>query len=45
MLRNQILLTIQAIIGEKDFDQIWFQQNGAASHYGREVCNYLNSFS
>jgi len=39
MLRNQIL---PATISE-NFDQIWFQQDGAASHYGREVRNYLNT--
>jgi len=42
MLKNQILPAIQAIIGE-NFNQIRFQQDGAAPHYSREVCNYLNT--
>jgi len=26
-----------------DFHQTWFQQDGVAPHYGRDVCAYLNT--
>jgi len=42
MLRNEIILAIQAIVGD-DFHQTWFQQDGAALHYGRDVRAYLNT--
>lgn len=41
MLRNEIVPAIQAIVGE-NFNQTWFQQDGAAAHYARNVRNYLN---
>lgn len=36
MLRNEIIPAIQAIVGD-DFHQTWFQRDGAAPHYGRDV--------
>lgn len=36
MLRNQIVPAIRAVVGE-DFENTWFQQDGAAPHYGRDV--------
>jgi len=42
VLWNQILLAIQAVTDE-NFNQIWFQQDVAAPHYGKEVRNYLNT--
>lgn len=42
MLRNRIIPAIQAIVGD-DFHQTWFQQDGAAPHYGRDVRAYLNT--
>lgn len=42
MLRNQIVPAIRRIAGD-NFDQTWFQQDGAAPHYGLNVRNYLNT--
>lgn len=42
MLRDQIVPAIQAIAGY-NFEHTWFQQDGAAPHYGRNVRNYLNA--
>jgi len=39
---SEHLPAIQTIIGE-NFNQIWFQQDGAALYYSTEVCNYLNT--
>ena len=36
LLRNQIVPRIREITGD-NFQNIWFQQDGAAAHYGREV--------
>ncbi|RYA74177.1 hypothetical protein DD595_24615 [Enterobacter cloacae complex sp. 4DZ3-17B2] len=41
MLRDDIIPAIQVIVGE-DFDQTWFQQDGAAPHYATDVRNYLS---
>jgi len=35
MLRNQIILAIRTF--GKDIENIWFQQDGAAPHYGRNL--------
>ena len=42
MLRNKIISAIEAIVGD-DFHETWFQQDGAAPHYGRDVRAYLNA--
>lgn len=41
MLRNEIVPAIQAIVGD-NFNQTFFQQDGAPPHYGRGVRAYLN---
>ena len=41
LLRNQIVPAIQALKGD-DFENIWFQQDGAPAHYGVNVRQYLN---
>lgn len=41
MLRNEIVPATRAIVGE-DIENTWFQQDGAAPHYARNVRNYLN---
>lgn len=41
MMRNEIVLAIRAVVDE-DFESIWFQQDGAAPHYGRNIRTYLN---
>lgn len=41
MLRNQIVPRIIEITGE-NFENIYFQQDGAGPHYGRNVRNYLD---
>jgi hypothetical protein len=40
MLRHEIVPTIQVIV-EDNFENTWFQQDGAAPHYGRSVRHYL----
>jgi len=42
MLRNQIIPAIRAITGE-NFENTWFQQDGAPAHYGRDVRAYLDA--
>lgn len=42
MLRNQIVPAIREISGE-NFEHTWFQQDGAAPHYGRDVRAYLDA--
>ena len=42
LLRNQIVPRIREITGD-NFQNIWFQQDGAAAHYGREVRAYLDT--
>jgi len=42
MLRNQIVPAIREIAGD-NFEDIWFQQDGAASHYGQDVRAYLDT--
>ena len=44
LLRNQIVPRIRKITGD-NFQNIWFQQDGAAAHYGREVRAYLDTFT
>jgi len=41
MLQNEIVPAIREKVGD-DFERTWFQQDGAAPHYGRGVRNYLN---
>lgn len=41
MLRNQIVPRILEITGQ-NFEHTYFQQDGASSHYGRDVRNYLD---
>lgn len=41
MLRDQIVPAIQGIVGE-EFDQTWFQQDGASAHYARIARDYLD---
>jgi len=41
MLRNQIVPAIRAIVDE-NIENTWFQQDGAAPYYGRNVRYYLN---
>lgn len=41
LLRVAIIPAIQDVVGE-DFDQTWFQQDGAAPHYKRSVRDYIN---
>ena len=40
LLRNQIVPAIQVFAGVH-FDHTWFQQDGAAPHYARDIRNYL----
>lgn len=42
MLRNQIVPAIREIAGE-DFNNTWYQQDGAAAHYARNVRTYLDT--
>ena len=42
LLRNQIVPRIREITGD-NFPNIWFQQDRAAAHYGREVRAYLDT--
>ena len=42
LLRNQIVPRIREITGD-NFQNILFQQDGAAAHYGREVRAYLET--
>jgi len=41
MLENQIVPAIQAL-REDDFEDIWFQQDGAPPHYGIDVRRFLD---
>lgn len=41
MLTNQIVPAIQEIAGD-EFDNVWFQQDGAPPHYRNIVRDYLN---
>jgi len=41
LLTDLIVPSIQEIVGD-NFDDVWFQQDGALPHYGRIVRNYLN---
>lgn len=41
LLRNQIVPAIQAVKGD-DFQNTWFQQDGAAPHFAVNVRGYLN---
>lgn len=41
MLRNDICPAIRAVKGPS-YDRTWFQQDGAAAHYGRNVRNFLD---
>lgn len=41
MLRDQIVPAIREIAGD-DFENVWFQQDGAAPHYARDVRAYLD---
>lgn len=41
MLRNQIVPAIREIVGD-NFENTWYQQDGAAAHYGRDVRIYLD---
>lgn len=40
MLQQQVVPAIQASVN--NFEQIWFQQDGAPPHYGLEVRQYLD---
>lgn len=42
MLRNQIVPRIREIAGD-NFDDTWYQQDGAAPHYGRDVRAFLDT--
>ncbi|KYN15063.1 hypothetical protein ALC57_12726 [Trachymyrmex cornetzi] len=42
LLRNQIIPRIRKIAGNNN-DDTWFQQDGAAAHYGRHVRAYLDT--
>ena len=42
MLRNQIVPAITATVGD-EMEEYWFQQDGAAPHYGRNVRGYLDT--
>lgn len=42
MLRNQIIPRIREIAGD-NFEQTWFQQDGAGPHYAIIVRNFLNN--
>lgn len=42
MLRTQIVPRIMEVTGA-NFEHTWFQQDGAAAHYGRNVRQYLNT--
>jgi len=42
MLRHEIVPVIQAIVGD-NFENTWFQQDGAIPYYGRNVCYYLST--
>lgn len=42
MLQNEILPAIREIAGD-NFENIWFQQDGAAPHFGLNVREYLNT--
>ena len=44
LLKNQIVPRIREITGD-NFQNIWFQPDGAAAHYGREVRAYLDTRS
>jgi transposase len=41
MLQQQIIPAIQA--SRDDFEQVWFQQDGAPPHYSRQVRHYLDN--
>lgn len=41
MLRNDIVPAITEIVGD-DFENTYYQQDGAAAHYGRDVRDYLD---
>lgn len=41
MLRNEIVPTIKEIVRD-NFENVWFQQDGAAPHFGLNVREYLN---
>lgn len=41
MLRDEIVPEIRRKSGE-NFENIWFQQDGAPAHFGREVVRFLN---
>lgn len=40
MLEHQIVPAVA--LASNDFNQVWFQQDGAPAHYGRDVRTYLN---
>lgn len=42
LLRNQIIPRIREIVGD-NYGETWFQQDGAAAHYGRNVRAYLDN--
>ena len=42
LLKNQIVPRIRVITGD-NFQNIWFQQDGAAADYGRKVRAYLDT--
>ncbi|KYM95568.1 Zinc finger MYM-type protein 1, partial [Cyphomyrmex costatus] len=42
LLRNQTIPRIREIAGN-NYDDTWFQQDGAAAHYGRDVRAYLDT--
>jgi len=42
MLKHEIVPAIQAIVGD-NFENTWFQQDGAAPHYRRNVRHYLST--
>lgn len=39
LLQNQILLKLKE---QKDFEELWWQQNGAPKHYSLAVCDWVN---
>ncbi|EFN76255.1 hypothetical protein EAI_15764, partial [Harpegnathos saltator] len=41
LLRNQVILAIQDIVGEA-FHNVWFQQDGAPAHFSLQARNILN---
>lgn len=42
LLRNEIVPRIREVAGD-NFDEKWFQQDGAAPHFGRNVREYLDN--